>query len=87
MFEGILKGALWAAVFIQVGAILGVTALLAAASFIPRVVARFTPHLDEEGEIVRGNQAAGTYFGLVVGATILGVSIIIAAAVIAAIHG
>ena len=80
----------WAVVYVMVGGIAGVTLVLLAASFLPRLIDRLTPHLDEGKEIARGNQAVGIYFGLVVGASILGVSLVIAAAVlggvIAALH-
>jgi hypothetical protein len=50
-----------------------------------------TPAIDEDKEIARGNQAVAEYFGRVVAASILGMSIIVAAAVlgglISAFHG
>ena len=77
-------------IYVFVGGILGVGLVLLAALFMPRLIDRMTPHLDEGKEIARGNQAVGIYFGLVVGACILGVSLVIAAAVlggiIAALH-
>lgn len=80
----------WAVVYILVGGLAGVTLVLLAAAVLPRLIDRLTPHLDEGKEIARGNQAVATYFGLVVGACILGVSLVIAAAVlggvIAALH-
>jgi hypothetical protein len=49
-----------------------------------------TPNIDEDKEIARGNVAVAQYFGRVVAASIIGVSIVIAAAVgcgiIAALH-
>ena len=80
----------WAVVYVVVGGLAGVCLVLLAASFLPRLIDRLTPHLDEGKEIARGNQAVAIYFGLVVGACILGVSLVIAAAVlggvIAALH-
>jgi len=80
----------WAVVYILVGGIAGVSLVIAAATYLPRLIDRLTPHLDEGKEIARGNQAVAIYFGLVVGACILGVSLVIAAAVvggvIAALH-
>jgi D-alanyl-lipoteichoic acid acyltransferase DltB (MBOAT superfamily) len=80
----------WAVVYIVVGGMAGVCLVLAAAYFLPRLIDRLTPHLDEGKEIARGNQAVAIYFGLVVGACIVGVSLVIAAAVlggvIAALH-
>lgn len=80
----------WAVVYILVGGIAGVCLVLLAAAVLPRLIDRLTPHLDEGKEMARGNQAVGIYYGLVVGACILGVSLVIAAAVlggvIAALH-
>ncbi len=80
----------WAIVFCFVGALMGIALVLAAAAYVPRVLEKFTPNIDEGREIVRGNRAVAHYFGLVCGACILGLSIVIAAAVlggiIAALH-
>ena len=80
----------WAMVFAFVGGIVGLGLVALAAALLPRLIEKFTPNLDEEKEIARGNVAVGEYFGRVVGASILGVSIIVAAAVlggiIAALH-
>ncbi len=80
----------WAVVYIFVGGLAGVSLVLLAASILPRLIDRLTPHVDEGKEIARGNQAVALYFGLVVAACISGVSIVIAAAVlggvIAALH-
>jgi hypothetical protein len=54
------------------------------------LIDRLTPNIDEQKEIVRGNSAVAEYFGRVAGATIIGMSLVIAAAVlggvIAALH-
>lgn len=80
----------WAVVYVAVGGVVGVGLVLLSASLLPRLIDRMTPHLDEGKEIARGNQAVAIYFGLVVGSCILGVSLVIAAAVlggvIAALH-
>jgi uncharacterized membrane protein YjfL (UPF0719 family) len=75
----------WSVLFIIVGGVAGVVVLLLAAAFLPRLVERLTPAIDEEKEMARGNTAVAEYFGRVVGACILGVSIIIAAAVLGGI--
>ena len=87
MMESWSHGLLWATTFTLLGALLGCALLLAAAAYVPRIINRLTPDIDEEKEIVRGNQAVAEYFGRIVSATILGMSIVIAAAVIAGIHG
>jgi len=80
----------WAAIFVIFGAGLGTALILAASVFLPRLLNRLTPNIDEDKEIARGNVAVAQYFGRVVGASILGVSIVVAAAVlggiIAALH-
>ena len=81
----------WAVIFSTVGGVVGVLLVLASSAFLPRLIDRMTPNLDEEKEIARGNAAVAEYFGRVVGAAILGVSIVVAAAVLggilAALHG
>ena len=80
----------WAVVYAVVGGMVGLGLVAVAATVLPRLIEKFTPNLDEEKEIARGNVAVGEYFGRVVGASILGASLIIAAAVlggiIAALH-
>lgn len=80
----------WAVVFSIVGGIVGVALVLAASAVLPKLIDRFTPNLDEGKEIARGNVAVAQYFGRVVGASIIGVSIVAGAAVlggvIAALH-
>jgi uncharacterized membrane protein YjfL (UPF0719 family) len=80
----------WAVVFAFVGAVVGITLVMLAASFVPRLIDRLTPNIDEGREIARGNTAVAQYFGLICGACILGLSVVIAAAVlggiIAALH-
>jgi len=75
----------WAAVFAFVGGLVGLALVALAAVLLPRLIEKFTPNLDEEKEIARGNLAVGEYFGRVVGASILGASLIIAAAVLGGI--
>ena len=75
----------WAAVFALVGGLVGLGLVALAAVLLPRLIEKFTPNLDEEKEIARGNVAVGEYFGRVVGASILGTSLIIAAAVLGGI--
>ena len=72
----------WTATFVVVGAVLGIGMILIASTLIPKLVNRLTPNLDEEKEIARGNAAVADYFGRVAAACILGVSIVVAAAVL-----
>jgi ABC-type multidrug transport system fused ATPase/permease subunit len=80
----------WSMVFSFIGGLVGMALLLVASSIVPRLIDRITPDIDEHKEIVRGNSAVAEYFGRVVGAVILGLSLVIAAAVlggvIAALH-
>ena len=80
----------WALIFSIVGAAAGAALLIWFSARIPAVFDRITPNIDEGKEIVRGNRAVADYFGRIVSAAIIGVSVIIAAAVlgglIAALH-
>src|ERR1700722_15986602 len=81
----------WALLFSILGGALGVCFVMLASLMVPRILDRFTPNLDEEKEIARGNRAVAEYFGRVTAACILGISLIVAAAVLggflAALHG
>ena len=81
----------WALVFTVVGGLLGICIVLLASVAVPRIMDRITPDLDEEKEIARGYRAVAEYFGRVTSACILGISLIVAAAVLggflAALHG
>ena len=59
--------------------------VLLASMFLPHLIQRVTPNIDEEKEIARGNVAVAEYFGRVVAAGIIGISIVVAAAVLAGI--
>jgi hypothetical protein len=75
----------WAILFAVIGAGVGIILVIGALAFLPRLVERLTPDLDEEKELARGNVAVANYFGRVVGAAIIGMSIIVAAAVLGGI--
>lgn len=71
----------WAVVFSTLGGVIGVVLVMLASLVLPRLVERMTPNINEEKEIVRGNVAVAEYFGRIVAASIIGISIVIAAAV------
>lgn len=75
----------WAVIFSILGGSIGIGLVLTASLFLPRLINRMTPNLDEEKEIARGNVAVAEYFGRVVAASIIGISIVVAAAVLAGI--
>lgn len=75
----------WAILFALVGGVVGVGLVLAASVVLPRFVERITPDLDEAKELARGNVAVAEYFGRIVAAAIIGVSIVVAAAVLGGI--
>ena len=89
--SGALAGIGWAGAYALAGALAGAVLMLLFSVTLPRIVNRMTPNIDEEKEIARGNQAVAEYFGRVVSAGIIGMSIIVAAAVLggllAALHG
>jgi uncharacterized membrane protein YjfL (UPF0719 family) len=75
----------WAIVFSVVGGLVGMLLVLFASVIVPRLIDRFTPNMDEQKEIIRGNSAVAEYYGRLVGSAILGVSIVVAAAVLAGV--
>ena len=75
----------WASVFMAVSAAVGMVLILGASLVIPKLLDRLTPTIDEEKEIARGNRAVAEYFGRLGAAAIIGISIIIAAAIIGGI--
>lgn len=77
----------WPLILTATGLALGLIAFAVAIRLIPKWMDRITPNIDESKEILNGNQAVATYFGRIVSASIIGLSIIIAAAIIAGIHG
>jgi hypothetical protein len=88
---GALSGIGWAAAYALAGAVAGAALMLLFTFVLPQIVNRMTPNVDEEMEIARGNRAVAEYFGRIVSATILGMSIVVGAAVLggilAALHG
>jgi len=80
----------WAIVFMTVAAGIGILLVMGATAVIPKLLERLTPNLDEDKEIARGNRAVAEYFGRIVSACIIGVSLVVAAAIlggiIAALH-
>jgi len=80
----------WSIVFSVVGGVIGMVLVISSSLVLPGLIDRMTPNIDEQKEIARGNLAVGEYYGRVVGSAILGVSIVVAAAVlggiIAALH-
>ncbi len=75
----------WSIVFSVVGGLLGMVLVIVASFIVPRVIDRLTPNIDEQKEIVRGNSAVAEYFGRLISAAILGVAIVVAAAVLGGI--
>ncbi len=75
----------WALVLTVVGGFVGICLVLLSTLFIPRVLSRLTPSINEDKEIAGGNRAVAEYFGRVVAATIIGISIVIAAAIFAGV--
>ena len=75
----------WAVTYAIIGGVIGIILVLGASFFLPHLINRLTPDIDEEKEIARGNLAVAQYFGRVVSASILGVSIVVAAAILGGI--
>ena len=72
----------WAFIFIVISAIVGTVLILASTVIISKLLDRLTPNIDEDKEIARGNRAVAEYFGRIVSAAIIGISIVIAAAIL-----
>lgn len=75
----------WSVIFSVVGGVIGMALVISSSLILPGLIDRMTPNIDEQKEIVRGNSAVGEYYGRIVGSAILGVSIVIAAAVLGGI--
>lgn len=75
----------WAVIFAVIGGLVGIVLMMVAAVTIPKLLDRLTPDLDEDKELARGNRAVAEYFGRIVSACIIGMSIIIAAAILGGI--
>jgi hypothetical protein len=75
----------WTVIFIILSAVVGIILILASTWIIPKLLDRLTPNIDEDKEIARGNQAVAEYFGRITAACIIGISIIIGAAIIGGI--
>ena len=73
---------LYITLYTLLGSALGTFIILLVARYVPGLIDRLTPNIDEQKEIVRGNQAAAQFYGLVSAAVIIGVSIVVAAAVL-----
>jgi hypothetical protein len=75
----------WAIVFMTVAAVVGTVLVMGATAVIPKLMDRLTPSMDENKEIARGNQAVAEYFGRIVSACIIGISLVVAAAILGGI--
>ena len=75
----------WSVIFSVIGGLIGMALVIASSLILPGLIDRLTPNIDEQKEITRGNAAVGEYYGRIVGSAILGVSIVIAAAVLGGI--
>ena len=80
-----LGGLGYAVLYVLVGGLVGLLLVMLASAILPRILGRLTPNIDEEKEIARGNQAVAEYFGRIVSAGMIGVSIVMAAAVLGGI--
>lgn len=74
-----------AVIYTVLGGVLGVLLMALSAFIVSRIVDLMTPRINDEKEIAKGNLAVATYVGQITQAVILGISIIIAAAIISGI--
>lgn len=75
----------WTVIFTAAGGFTGTCLVLLSTLIIPKVLSRLSPAMNEEKEIAAGNRAVAEYFGRVVAAAIIGISIVIAAAIYAGV--
>lgn len=75
----------WSILFSLIGGLVGIALVMTASAVVPKLMDRLTPNIDEEKEIARGNNAVAEYYGRIVSACIIGVSIVIGAAVLGGI--
>src|SRR5262245_32700419 len=91
MTSVVIQNIAWAVLFMLIAGITGSGLLVLLIRWLPWTLNRLTPQVDEEREIARGNLAVAQYFGRLVAAGIIGISIVIAAAVLggmmAGLHG
>jgi len=85
MLSPSLSNLIYAVSFVIVGAFMGAYSILLFSGFIHRITDKLTPNIDEDKEILRGNLAVAEYFGRVVSGAIIGVSMVVAAAVLAGV--
>jgi uncharacterized membrane protein YjfL (UPF0719 family) len=76
-----------AIIYTFLGGLIGFICLVTSVLVIPKLLNALTPQIDEEKEILKGNIAVAQYFGRIIQGIIIGISIIIAAAIISGIHG
>ncbi|MBS3068691.1 DUF350 domain-containing protein [Candidatus Micrarchaeota archaeon] len=76
-----------ASVWTLFSALLGILIAIVSAVLVPIIVDKLTPDIKEREELKKGNVAVANYMGQIVMGVTIGISIIIAAAIIAGVHG
>jgi len=80
--SGTVIDMIWTVTFSLLGGLTGAVMFVMLAARLPKIFDALTPNVDEGKEIIRGNRAVAEYFGRLVSAGIIGISVIIAAAVL-----
>ena len=78
----VIDDAIGAVAYTIVGGVIGLLFMMLGVYILPKFMDKITPKIDDEKEILKGNLAVGTYFSNIIGAMIIGLSIIIGAAII-----
>lgn len=81
--EGLIEGIPLTVIYTFVSGVSGIILLLLATYLVSRIVDRLTPAIDDQNEILRGNIAVATYIGNITQGVIIGLSIVVAASIIA----
>ena len=84
--ESNLHSSLSSGAYTIIAVLLGVICLFCSSIIIPKILNILTPHMNEEKEIAAGNRAVAEYHGRVVSALLIGISIIIAAAIVVGMY-
>jgi len=85
MLPPVISNMLYAMSFVVVGAFIGICFILCSVRFIGPMVDKLTPNIDEDKEIIRGNVAVAEYSGRIISAVIVGISLVVSAAVLAGV--
>jgi hypothetical protein len=83
----VIDDALTAIGYTVIGGVIGIVFMAIGVVVLQFLAERLTKKIDDEKELLRGNVAVANYNGRIIEGMLIGMAIIIAAAIIAGIHG